>query len=127
MELAKDLRALGNDVVYPGLPNADSPSKREWLATLSQVWGAIPCQNEKTVIAHSLRASMIATQALLEDFSSLPDGFDGPLWRLVGSDADPACVAGAAEYFGAEYGGDVDLIPMVLAWALDPEIRLAAR
>lgn len=166
-ELVKELKTLGEDVRYPALPDADSPSKYEWLATLSRVWGVIPEQNEKIVIAHSLGTSLwlhavaeldlradrvllvapagpsfIASEPLIEDFSPLPDGVDGSSWRLVCSDADPHCIEGPADYFGAKYGCDADLIPgavhfafsdgygrwpAALAWALDPEVRLTTR
>jgi len=166
-ELAKELAALGEDVHYPQLPNTDTPDKSEWLATLKEVWNEIPATNEKIVIAHSLGTSLwlhavneldlranrvllvapagpsfLATEQPLASFNPLPDGIDGSAWRLVCSDADPVCIEGAGEYFGAKYGCDVDLIPgarhfalsddygqwpSVLDWALDPKVRLTAR
>lgn len=165
-ELARELEALGEDVAYPQLPNTDTPEKNEWLATLSDVWDKIPTQNEKIVIAHSLgttlwlhavaelnlhaeRVLLVAPAGpsflaaeQLPGFGPLPDGIDGSSWRLVCSDADPVCIEGAGEYFGAKYGCDVDQIvgarhfalsdgygawPSVLAWALDSNVRLTAR
>ena len=164
-ELAKDLKALGEDVIYPQLPNTDTPDKSEWLATLTEIWNKIPAGNEKIVIAHSLGTSLwlhaVAESNLYADrvllvapagpsflateplpgFNPLPDGIDGSNWRLVCSDADPVCIEGAGEYFGAKYGCDVDLIvgarhfaqsdgyghwPSVLDWTLDPEVRMVS-
>lgn len=166
-ELARELEALGEDVRYPQLPNADAPAKDEWLAKLAEVRGTIPTQNEKIVIAHSLGAilwlhgvaelglhadrvllvappgpSFLKNDSPLRSFLPLPDGIDGSSWRLVCSDADPHCIEEPAEYFGTKYDCDVDLIPgaghlalsdgygkwpSVLAWALDPKVRLVAR
>lgn len=166
-ELARELEALGENVSYPQLPNADEPIKAEWLAKLAEVWKSIPEQNEKIVIAHSLATilwlhavaelklqadrvllvapagpSFLAGEPLLETFWPIPDEVDGSSWRLVCSDADPHCIEGPAEYFGGEYGCEVDLIPggvhfalgdgygqwpSVLAWALDPKVRVTAR
>jgi predicted alpha/beta hydrolase family esterase len=166
-ELAKDLTALGEDLRYPQLPTADAPIRREWLAELSKVWQTIPQENEKIVIAHSLgtilwlhaaaELELVADRVLLvappgpsaiedephmRDFSPFPDGLDASRWRVVTSDADPYCVEGAAEFFGARYGIAADVVvgaahfaldggygrwPAVLAWALNPETRLTAR
>lgn len=166
-ELAKEMEALGEDVRYPQLPDADEPIRVEWLATLADVWESIPEQNEKIVIAHSLatilwlhavaelnlhaeRVLLVAPagptflddEPLLRNFLPLPGRIDGSAWRLVCSDEDPHCVEGPAEYFGSKYHCDIDLIPRaghlalsdgygkwpsVLAWALDPKVRLVAR
>jgi predicted alpha/beta hydrolase family esterase len=142
-ELVKDLEAHGENVLYPALPNADAPLRREWLAELSKVWQAIPEANEKIVVAHSLGTSLwlhavselrlradrvllvappgpsaIDEEPLMRDFSPLPEGIDGSCWRLVTSDNDPYCVEGAADYFGSKYGCESDVVMGAAHFAL---------
>lgn len=166
-ELAHELNALGEDVHYPALPNADAPVKNEWLAVLAKLWDSIPAGNERVIIAHSLGTSLwfhaaaelgfrsdrvllvapvgpsaLVNEPFLQNFAPLPESLDGSKWRIVGSDADPYCVEGAADYFGTKYGCDADLIPgavhfslndgyghwpSALAWSLDPKVRLSSR
>ncbi|MNC15214.1 putative hydrolase YdeN [compost metagenome] len=52
--LARGLSARGETVHYPSLPNPDHPDKNQWLDSLAQSIGAIPADEELTVVAHSL-------------------------------------------------------------------------
>lgn len=109
-----------------------------WLHAVSD----LGLKADRVMLVAPARPTFLATEQTIASFNPLPDGIDGSTWRLVCSDADPVCIEGADKYFGEKYGCDVDLIPgarhfalsdgygewpSMLAWALDPKVRLTAR
>jgi predicted alpha/beta hydrolase family esterase len=53
--LAEELRATGEDVLYPQLPDPDEPTLPEWLGALRAELGRLCAgDGERVVIAHSL-------------------------------------------------------------------------
>lgn len=126
--LVEQLRARGEQVVYPQLPDADRPDLDAWLAIVEQEWGLLP-EGERVVVAHSLgvptwlhamdRFGLAAHRALLvappgptymtdnapiSAWHPLTADLDGSTWLLACSDNDPCCVEGTAVWFGGLYG-----------------------
>lgn len=61
--LAGELTARGHDVRYPQLPDADAPTRADWLAALdAELAGTNPA--DLTVVAHSLGCSLWLAHAL---------------------------------------------------------------
>ncbi|MHA5047864.1 RBBP9/YdeN family alpha/beta hydrolase [Streptomyces sp. SD15] len=168
--LADELTARGHAVTYPQLPDPDHPRLDIWLDRLRAHLDAP--QPERVVVCHSLavplwlhavaRGTARADRVLLvtppseqviagyEDIA----GFGRPgataaqlraaagVTRLVATDDDPYCPAGAAKEYGVPLGLDTDIVPggahldldagygswpSVLAWCLDPEVRISGR
>ena len=144
--LAARLRADGERVAYPDLPDADLPSPAAWRAALEGEVAALPA-GEVIVVCHSLscllwlhhvaeggaqadRVLLVAPpseQAGIPEIAAffpvpLPALSDGA--RLVCSDNDPYCPEGAAALRAAPLGIPVD----VLAGAghLNPEAGYGA-
>jgi predicted alpha/beta hydrolase family esterase len=126
--LTESLRAQGQLVAYPQLPDADDPALDAWLDVISQEFAMLPA-GERVVVAHSLgviawvhavaRHGLMAGRTLLvappgptfmaqnpeiSGFAPVPAGIDGSSWDLVCSDSDPCCVEGTAEWFDGLYG-----------------------
>jgi uncharacterized protein len=139
--LADTLRAEGEHVAYPQLPDPDEPSLERWLATLADEIAALG-DGERVVICLSLscmlwlhhctratlgqrvdRVLLVAPPSpsilwpAVESFR--PPGLDPATLagaarsgpRLVCSDDDPYCPEGGQALFGAPLELDVDLIP----------------
>jgi predicted alpha/beta hydrolase family esterase len=127
--LAERLRAAGETVAYPDLPDPEHPDLAAWRAALETALAALPPQ--PTVIAHSLgcllwmhhaagdraeRVLLVAPPSLAGAPEPIRRGFFPVTLdpaavgdaRLVCADADPYCPEGA----GALYGGiPVDVLP----------------
>jgi predicted alpha/beta hydrolase family esterase len=131
--LAARLRADGERVAYPDLPDADLPSLPAWREALKGEVEALP-EGEMIVICHSLscllwlhhvadggeqadRALLVAPPSESADVPQIADFFPTPLprltagARLVCSDNDPYCPEGAATLYGEPLGIPVDVIP----------------
>jgi predicted alpha/beta hydrolase family esterase len=130
--LAARLRADGERVAYPDLPDADLPSLPAWRATLDGELAALP-NGEVVLVCHSLAcllylhhvaeggtpADRVLLAAPPSEASGLPEiqgFFPVPLpalsegARLVCSDDDPYCPEGAAGLYGEPLGIPVDLL-----------------
>jgi predicted alpha/beta hydrolase family esterase len=126
--LVEQLRAQGEQVVYPQLPDADRPDLDEWLAIVAQEWELLP-DGERIVVAHSLGVptwlhamdrfgvaadrtllvappgpTFITDNAEISAWHPLPADLAGSTWQLACSDNDPCCVEGTAVWFGGLYG-----------------------
>src|ERR1700712_291706 len=53
--LAEQLTAAGREVIFPDLPNCDSPRLEEWLPALTDTLAGLPADGYD-VVAHSLGA-----------------------------------------------------------------------
>jgi uncharacterized protein len=128
--LAGRLREAGHDVTFPVLPDPDRPVLDAWLAALEPL--RAPGQ---TVVCHSLacclwlhhraRGGAPADRVLLVAppwpdpmLAELAGFYPVPASpaiargaRIVCSDDDPYCPAGAATTFGGPLGVPVDLLP----------------
>jgi hypothetical protein len=128
--LAHRLRAAGHDVAYPDLADPTAPRLDRWLAALE----ALRAGEEDVVLCHSLacclwlhhraRGGTPAARVLLVApphpepmMDELAGFFPVPLdprlatgARIVCSDADPWCPAGAAARFGAALQVPVDVL-----------------
>ena len=119
--LAGRLRARGERVRYPALPDPDTPVLGAWLEALRDELAA--CEEEPIVICHSLacllwlhhggreRTLLVAPPDRVPELDSffpvpLPAGLDADLWC---SDDDPYCPPGAAELYGRPLGLPVRL------------------
>jgi predicted alpha/beta hydrolase family esterase len=135
--LAGRLRERGEHVRYPDLPDPYDPKPDEWLAALQPELAAL--EGERVVVCHSLGcllwllnardgAHHVADRVLLvappctdqvEPVARFrPDGVDAghvraaaPITRMLCSDADPYCPAGAAATFGDPLALDYEVIP----------------
>lgn len=138
--LTETLRAAGEQVLYPQLPDADRPSLATWRAVLRDELAMLG-DGERIVICHSLgcllwlRHAQDATAGDAVDRvllvcppsrSTLPPWLaafsDGPLdaaavqrsarhgVELVCTDADPWCPEGAAELYGRALGLSVHVV-----------------
>ena len=138
--LAARLRADGERIAYPDLPDADMPSLHSWRGTLEGELGALP-EGETIVICHSLACLLWlhhvadggaqATRVLLAappsesaDVPEIAGFFPAPLPALTGarvvcSDDDPYCPEGAEALYGRPLGVPTDVIPG--AGHLNPE------
>jgi predicted alpha/beta hydrolase family esterase len=130
--LTARLRADGERVAYPDLPDADMPSPPAWRAVLEGELAALPA-GEVIVVCHSLscllwlhhvaeggaQAGRVLLVAPPSEHAGVPEiaGFfpvplptlsDGA--RLVCSDNDPYCPEGAAALYGAPLGIPVDVL-----------------
>jgi predicted alpha/beta hydrolase family esterase len=139
--LAEALRAQGERVSYPQLPEPDEPTLEHWLEAIAGELAALD-GGERIVVCHSLSCMLWlhhCTRATSDQrvdrvllvappspsifwpavASFLPPALDpAPLaaaarsgTRLVCSDDDPYCPEGAQALFGAPLELDVDLIP----------------
>ena len=131
--LAARLRADGERVAYPDLPDADLPSLPSWRAALDGELAALPA-GETIVICHSLaclmwlhhvaeggaQADRVLLVAPPSEAAGLPEiaaFFPVPLpqladgARLVGTDDDPYCPEGAATLYGEPLGIPADVLP----------------
>ena len=131
--LAARLRADGERVAYPDLPDADLPSLPAWRGALDGELDALP-GGEVVVVCHSLacllwlhhvaeggaQADRVLLVAPPSEAAGLPEiaGFfpvplpqlaDGA--RLVGTDDDPYCPEGAATLYGEPLGIPADVLP----------------
>jgi predicted alpha/beta hydrolase family esterase len=129
--LTARLRAAGERVAYPDLPDADMPSLTGWRAALDGELAALP-PGETIVVCHSLscllwlhhvaeggpqadRVLLVAPPSESAGVPQIEGFFPVPLptvtgARLVCSDDDPYCPEGAETLYGA-LGIPVDVIP----------------
>ena len=131
--LAARLRADGERVAYPDLPDADLPSLPAWRDALDGELAALPA-GESVVVCHSLACllylhhvadggppadrvllaappSEASGVAEIQDFFPVPLPALGPGARVVCSDNDPYCPEGAAGLYGEPLGIPVDVLP----------------
>jgi predicted alpha/beta hydrolase family esterase len=134
--LTDQLRAQGEQVLYPQLPDADSPSLTAWTDLLQAEIAQLG-NDERIIVAHSLGATLwlsaavalgpdqqvdrvvlvsppsptvLGRSAEVEEFARAPLGV-GPMdTRLVCSDNDPYCPEGARALLAGMHL-DTDLIP----------------
>jgi len=129
--LAARMRANGEHVAYPDLPDADLPSPAAWRSALEGELAALP-SGDVVVVCHSLSCllwlhhvaeggapaertllvappSETAGVAEIEAFFPVPLPALGHGARLVCSDNDPYCPEGAAEFY-APLGIAVDVL-----------------
>ena len=139
--LAARLRADGERVAYPDLPDADLPSLPAWREVLDGELAALPA-GETVVICHSLscllwlhhiaeggaqadRALLVAPPSESAGLPEIAEFFPVPLPRLAGgarlvcADNDPYCPEGAETLYGEPLGIPVDVLPG--AGHLNPE------
>jgi predicted alpha/beta hydrolase family esterase len=139
--LAARLKADGERVAYPDLPDPDLPAPHAWRSVLDGELAALPA-GEKVVVCHSLACllwlhhvadggvqadrlllvappSEAAGLAEIEAFFPTPQPALARGARLVCSDGDPYCPEGAATL----YGKVLDIPTDVLAAAghINPE------
>jgi uncharacterized protein len=138
--LAARLRAAGERVAYPDLPDADMPMLEPWLAALAGELRELP--GERTVLCHSLacvlwlhhvaaepgpegragRVLLVAPPSPDVHVSELQIFFPAPLdpeavhaaageTRLVCSDDDPYCPEGAATRYGEPLALPTEIVP----------------
>jgi len=131
--LAARLRADGERVAYPDLPDADLPSLAAWREVLQGELDALP-DGEIIVVCHSLscllwlhhvgeggaqadRVLLVAPPSESAGVPQIATFFPVRLpalaegARLVCSDDDPYCPEGAAGLYGEPLGIPLDLIP----------------
>jgi predicted alpha/beta hydrolase family esterase len=129
--LAARLRAGGERVAYPDLPDADAPSPDTWREVLARALEGLP---SPVVVCHSLscllwlhhvaaggvaaeRVLLVAPPSQASGVAEIEPFFPVPLVRLddgarlVCSDNDPYCPEGAAGLYGEPLGVPVDLLP----------------
>jgi predicted alpha/beta hydrolase family esterase len=136
--IAEQLRADGNTVALPDLPDPDAPHPAAWRAQVLAEAGALD-GDERVVLCHSLscivwlaacaeverpvdRVALVAPPSLASGLPELAPFF--PLTasagevaaaarqtRLVCSDDDPYCPQGAAQLYGEPLRLAVDLHP----------------
>jgi predicted alpha/beta hydrolase family esterase len=131
--LAARLRADGERVAYPDLPDADLPSLPAWREALDGELAALPA-GETIVICHSLavllwlhhvaeggpqadRALLVAPPSESAGLAEIAAFFPVPLPRLAGgarlvcADDDPYCPEGADTLYAEPLGIPVDVLP----------------
>jgi serine hydrolase len=130
--LTARLRAAGERVAYPDLPDADLPSPHAWRSALQGELEALP-EGETIVVCHSLacllwlhhvadggaqstRALLVAPPSESADVPQITGFFPAPLPALTGarvvcSDDDPYCPEGAATLYAEPLGVPADVIP----------------
>ncbi|MFL5827422.1 MAG: RBBP9/YdeN family alpha/beta hydrolase [Thermoleophilaceae bacterium] len=138
--LAERLRALGEDVSYPGLPSPDAPRLDDWLGALRDELEAAR-GSELVVLCHSLAgivwlhhaarpvSDVVADRVLLAappcppwtapELAAFPYArMDragvaqvARSTRMVSSDNDPYCPRGAANVYPAALGIECEVIP----------------
>lgn len=127
--LAARLRAAGERVSFPDLPDADMPSLPAWREALEVELDALPAP---VVVCHSLacllwlhhvadggnqaRVLLVAPPSGSSGVPEVDPFLPAPLPRLDGarlvcSDNDPYCPEGAAALYGEPLGIAVDLLP----------------
>ena len=133
--LAERLAQAGEDVRYPDLPDPDNPRVAEWAEVLHAELEAM--SGERTVVCHSLACLLWAHEAeraradrvllvtppcpvapIPEAASFYPAPLDADAvratareLRVVGSDNDPYCPAGAERSFAQPLGLPCDVLP----------------
>jgi hypothetical protein len=129
--LAARLRAAGERVAYPDLPDADLPSLPAWHSALQGELDALP-EGETVVVCHSLscllwlhhvadggaqadRVLLVAPPSETADVPQIAAFFPAPQpaltgARLVCGDDDPYCPEGAQNVYGS-LGIPVDVLP----------------
>jgi uncharacterized protein len=130
--LAARLRADGERVAYPDLPDADAPSLTAWRGALDGELAALPA-GQVVVICHSLacllwlhhvadggaqagRALLVAPPSEASGLPEIEPFFPVPLpklaagARMVCADDDPYCPEGAASLYGKPLGIAFDVI-----------------
>ena len=129
--LAARLRADGERVAYPDMPDAELPSLPAWRAALDGELAALP--GSAIVVCHSVacllwlhhlaeggtpaeRALLVAPPSEEAGLPEIAGFFPVPLpelsgARLVCSDDDPYCPQGADQLYGEPLGIPVDLLP----------------
>jgi predicted alpha/beta hydrolase family esterase len=137
--LAQRLRDAGEDVRYPELPSPSHPSADAWASALHTELAAM--DGERTVVCHSLacllwareaariaergaveRVLLVAPPCPVTPISNVRDFHPTPLdpeavaasagvARVVGTDNDPYCPAGAQRSFAGPLDLPFDLIP----------------
>jgi uncharacterized protein len=131
--LAARLRADGERVAYPDLPDPDLPSLPAWRAALDGELTVLPA-GETIVVCHSLacllwlhhvadggaqadRALLVAPPSEGAELPEIAGFFPVSLpalahgARLVCSDNDPYCPEGAPGLYGEPLGIPVDVLP----------------
>jgi predicted alpha/beta hydrolase family esterase len=131
--LAARLRADGERVAYPDLPDADLPSLSAWRDLLAGELAALP-GGDVIVVCHSLscllwlhhvaeggaqadRVLLVAPPSESAGVAEIAGFFPAPLPKLtdgallVCSDNDPYCPEGAASLYGEPLGIPVELLP----------------
>jgi len=136
---ADRLRAAGERVSYPELPDPDEPRRARWSAALARALAELD-PGGVVVVCHSLgsllwlhhavarprapvaRALLVAPPRPAVAIPELAEFFPVELdrtavagaageTRIVCADADPYCPAGAAAVYGAPLGIPTDVIP----------------
>jgi predicted alpha/beta hydrolase family esterase len=137
--LAERLTAAGEDVRYPDLPEPDHPRVEEWAQALHEQLADMP--GERVVLCHSLACLLWAhAAAKIADerpadrvllvtppcpVSPIPEAksfYPTPLdaeavrasaheLRVVATDNDPYCPAGAERSFARPLNAEVDVLP----------------
>jgi predicted alpha/beta hydrolase family esterase len=137
--LAQRLGAAGHDVVYPELPEPDRPQRRAWAPALHEALQALP--DDVTVLCHSLacilwaheapaiaarrpvaRLLLVAPTCPVTPLTETEDFYPAPLdpaavaasageARVVWSDNDPYCPAGAQRSFARPLELPADYLP----------------
>ncbi|MFE9605879.1 RBBP9/YdeN family alpha/beta hydrolase [Streptomyces hokutonensis] len=137
--LADRLRALGHQVTYPQLPDADDPDLKVWLGELARCLRELP-DGERVVLAHSASAllwlhavargvvrdgdadrvllvappsaSVVVRHPEIAEFAPPTAELTLPgATRLVAGDDDPYCPEGARTVFGDPLGIPTEIIP----------------
>lgn len=138
--LAHELRARGEQVWYPQLPDTDRPTVDGWVEIIDAELSMMG-DGERVVICHSLgcvawlhylgRGATERADRVLLVAPPGPSAFDwdsvaafdpaaldlaavrsaAPPTRLVASDNDDYCPEGAVKAYGDPLGCDVDLLP----------------
>jgi uncharacterized protein len=131
--LAARLRADGERVAYPDLPDAELPSLPAWREALGGELAALPA-GETIVVCHSLacllwlhhvseggaqadRALLVAPPSESAGIAEIAEFFPVPLprladgARLVCGDNDPYCPEGADTLYGEPLGIPADVLP----------------
>jgi predicted alpha/beta hydrolase family esterase len=130
--LAARLRADGERVGYPDLPDPEMPNLASWRSSLENELAALPVP--PIVICHSLscllwmhhtaaggaqaeRVLLVAPPSEGAGLAEIASFFPVPLTpptvptRLVCSDADPYCPEGGAVLYGEPLGVPADVLP----------------
>lgn len=137
--LAQRLAAAGEEVRYPDLPDPDYPDATEWAATIRAELAAM--DGDRTVLCHSLaclvwaraapaiaadgpvdRVLLVTPPCPVTPIPGVKDLYPTPLdaeavarsareARVVATDNDPYCPAGAARSFARPLGLPVDILP----------------
>jgi len=137
--LADRLASAGEDVRYPDLPDPDTPQVDEWANALHAELAAMT--GERVVVCHSLacllwaheaaqvaqegpvdRALLVAPPCPVSPIPNAHTFYPTPLdaeavaasareLRVVGTDNDPYCPAGAERSFARPLAAPIDVLP----------------